>query len=206
MVVGKVVNDSKNRKIVQLELDEQDKQMMNSSVSKDLHNLSSKDATQIMNLLASLCQIGILLRNAVDSDEELDSFAQNADKIMKNIDMIKCLDTDKDANGALRNRQVNGLKGIRNLLTTLKRLGLVDAFELCTVTSSKQEPSSKPTEQKGGMDHGKVKEPKPSRAKKSKGSKKSKRSKGSKGSKGSKRSKGSKGSKRSKPKRVAKKQ
>ena len=198
MVVGQVVSDVSNRKIVELTMNAAEKYMLNTSTSTDLHNLSSKDATQIMNLLASLCQIGILLRNAVDTDAELETFALNADKIIKNLDKVQCLDTDKDATGALRNRQVSGLKGIRNLLTTLKRLGLIDAFELCALTSDKREQpnqqSKHTAEQKGGMDNGKISK-KPSR---SKGSKKSKGSKGSKGSK--------KQITTAKPKRASKKQ
>ena len=198
MVVGQLVVDSSNRKIVKLDMNDKDKEMMSSSISKDLNSLASKDATQIMNLLASLCQIGTLLRNAVDSDAELDAFAQNADKIMQNINMVQCLDTDKDPQGGFRSRQVSGIKGIRTLLTTLKRLGLVEAFELCSVVSNKPEPVKVPLE--------KEQKPLTGGAYNDKTNKKPSRTKGSKKSKGSKGSKGSKKQTQPKPKRAAKKQ
>ena len=48
MVVGQVVTGSDSHKIVKLTMGETETNMLNTSSSTDLNNLSSKDATQII--------------------------------------------------------------------------------------------------------------------------------------------------------------
>jgi hypothetical protein len=120
-----------------------------------------------------------MLRNAVDTDTELSAFASDADKIIKNLNLVHCLDTDKDASSGFRNRQVSGIKGIRNLLTTLKRLGLIDSFNLCEqpVQQTTSEKVSVPALSGGAICVEEVKKPSRSKTSRQKGSKRSKGSK-----------------------------
>lgn len=81
----------------------------------------AKNAGQIQAILACLAQLGIQLRNVTDTDTELNAFAENGDEVLSNLDNMNVLDV-KDGNTVAQ----SGLKGLRNLITSLERLGLIE--------------------------------------------------------------------------------
>lgn len=81
----------------------------------------ARNAGQIQAILACLAQLGIQLRNVSDKDEELKAFADNGNAVLANLDNMNVLDV-KDGNTVAQ----SGLKGLRNLITGLERLGLID--------------------------------------------------------------------------------
>jgi hypothetical protein len=81
------------------------------------------DASQIYNSLIRLSEEGIKLRNHTDTPAEIDAFRINVNNIFSNFNKHKIIDTDDS-----KLRLCNAIKGLRNLIRSLHKLGLVDLF------------------------------------------------------------------------------
>jgi hypothetical protein len=83
----------------------------------------------IVETLSSLSQLGLKLRNQTDTDEEILAFGANIQNVLAILGDVKVVDYKVAQNGRPAGHVVqSGLKGLRNLITSLKRLGLIDFF------------------------------------------------------------------------------
>jgi hypothetical protein len=132
------------------------------------------DASQIYNLLISLSEEGIKLRNHTDTKAEIEAFRENVNNIFSNLNKHKIIDTDGS-----KLRLCNAIKGLRNLVRSLNRLGLVDLFLQKTDPAPPSTPPPLPALEGGAKKRNSKKSSKKSGSKKS-GSKKAAKRSGSK--------------------------
>lgn len=177
--MSKLLNSSipKDQKLVTLTLTTEGKTKFDAKcvsttetmIPKKKFNGSAKeihDAEQIYNILINLAEIGIKFRNHTDNDEEINAFNLNADTIFSNLSNHKMIDTPHSTDESKKIRLCNGLKGLRDLIISLKNTGLSDLFLNPIVNPNQGGGAKKRSSKKSSKKNSKKSSSKKSRSKK----------------------------------------